>query len=191
MKRIDIQRGKEVPLGVARYIGNPDQESAEFAVVVGDAALAQLAPPGAHVASLFCQHFSYRLPDGKNWDACRDEAADLVIDTVNRHAPNFKASILGGLCPRCGPGKSPADSAKGAGSKSGPQPPVSEMGRIRYFGDYELLEEIARIASITLSLNPQAQAIGCADRRMAPVMAGVLAGRGVRGPDPGSPRPVG
>ena len=54
-----------------------------------------LAPAGKHVASLFCQHFSYTLPDGKDWDACRDEAADLVIDTVNRHASNFKASILG------------------------------------------------------------------------------------------------
>jgi phytoene dehydrogenase-like protein len=56
---------------------------------------ATLAPPGKHVASLFCQHFSYALPDGKHWDDCKDEAADLVIDTVNRHAPNFKASVLG------------------------------------------------------------------------------------------------
>jgi phytoene dehydrogenase-like protein len=54
-----------------------------------------LAPPGRHVASLFCQHFSYDLPDGKNWDACKEQAADLVIDTVNRYAPNFKASVLG------------------------------------------------------------------------------------------------
>jgi phytoene dehydrogenase-like protein len=54
-----------------------------------------LAPPGKHVASLFCQHFAFDLPGGKSWDACRDEAADLVIDTVNRHAPNFRASILG------------------------------------------------------------------------------------------------
>ena len=54
-----------------------------------------LAPAGKHVASLFCQHFAYALPDGKSWDACREKIADLVIDTVNRHAPNFKASILG------------------------------------------------------------------------------------------------
>ncbi len=54
-----------------------------------------LAPPGQHVASLFCQHFAFALPDGKSWDACREVAADLVIDSVNRHAPNFKASILG------------------------------------------------------------------------------------------------
>ena len=54
-----------------------------------------LAPPGQHVASLFCQHFSYDLPDGQSWDDCKDAAADLVIDTVNRYAPNFKASVLG------------------------------------------------------------------------------------------------
>jgi phytoene dehydrogenase-like protein len=54
-----------------------------------------LAPAGKHVASLFCQHFSYNLPDGRSWDACRDEAADLIIETVTRHAPNFKASISG------------------------------------------------------------------------------------------------
>jgi phytoene dehydrogenase-like protein len=54
-----------------------------------------LAPPGRHVASLFCQHFRYALPDGRSWDAERAAAADRVIDTVNEHAPNFKASVLG------------------------------------------------------------------------------------------------
>ena len=54
-----------------------------------------LAPPGRHVASLFCQHFSYDLPDGKSWDDCKEQAADLVIDTVTRYAPNFKSSVLG------------------------------------------------------------------------------------------------
>jgi phytoene dehydrogenase-like protein len=29
-----------------------------------------LAPPGAHVASLFCQHFAPTLPDGRSWDDC-------------------------------------------------------------------------------------------------------------------------
>lgn len=56
---------------------------------------ATLAPAGAHVASLFCQHFNPRLPDGRGWDECREEAADAVIDTVTRYAPNFRASILG------------------------------------------------------------------------------------------------
>ncbi len=55
-----------------------------------------LAPPGAHVASLFCQHFAYDLPDGRSWqdDAEREAAADLVIDTVERHAPGFRASVV-------------------------------------------------------------------------------------------------
>ena len=54
-----------------------------------------LAPPGKHVASLFCQHFAYQLPAGLDWDSIREPAADMVIDTVTRHAPNFKAAVLG------------------------------------------------------------------------------------------------
>jgi phytoene dehydrogenase-like protein len=56
-----------------------------------------LAPPGAHVASLFCQHFRYQLPDGRSWQAARDAAADHIIDTVTGYAPNFRRSILGRL----------------------------------------------------------------------------------------------
>jgi phytoene dehydrogenase-like protein len=56
-----------------------------------------LAPPGAHVASLFCQHFDYNLPDGRSWHDARDEAADLIIDTVTKYASNFRASVLGRL----------------------------------------------------------------------------------------------
>ena len=54
-----------------------------------------LAPPGHHVASLFCQHVAPVLPDGASWDAHRDEVADVMIDLVNSHAPNFKAAVLG------------------------------------------------------------------------------------------------
>lgn len=54
-----------------------------------------LAPKGQHVASLFCQHVAPQLPDGKSWDDHRNEVADLMIDTVNEYAPNFKASVLG------------------------------------------------------------------------------------------------
>ena len=54
-----------------------------------------LAPPGAHVASLFCQQFAPSLPDGRSWDDARDAAADLIIDTVDAAAPNFKAAVLG------------------------------------------------------------------------------------------------
>ena len=53
-----------------------------------------LAPPGQHVASLFCQQFNPELPDGQTWDDRRDEAADRIIDTVTRHAPNFRRSII-------------------------------------------------------------------------------------------------
>ncbi len=56
-----------------------------------------LAPPGAHVASLFCQQFAPVLPDGRNWADARDAAADLVIDTVDALAPGFRASVVGRL----------------------------------------------------------------------------------------------
>ena len=54
-----------------------------------------LAPPGQHVASLFCQHVAPQLPNGESWDAHRETVADLMIDTVNQYAPNFKAAVLG------------------------------------------------------------------------------------------------
>tara|TARA_R110002110_G_scaffold333755_2_gene544634 strand:- start:203093 stop:204673 length:1581 start_codon:yes stop_codon:yes gene_type:complete len=54
-----------------------------------------LAPAGGHVASLFCQHFQRYLPDGRCWDEVRDEVADLVIDTIDAQAPNFRASVVG------------------------------------------------------------------------------------------------
>jgi len=54
-----------------------------------------LAPPGQHVASLFCQHVAPVLPNGASWDDHREQVADLMIDLVNSHAPNFKASVLG------------------------------------------------------------------------------------------------
>ncbi len=53
-----------------------------------------LAPRGAHVASLFCQHFRYELPQGRRWEDEREKAADAVIDLVTRHAPNFRASVI-------------------------------------------------------------------------------------------------
>ena len=36
-----------------------------------------LAPPGQHVASLFCQHGAPTLPGGASWDAHREAVADL------------------------------------------------------------------------------------------------------------------
>jgi phytoene dehydrogenase-like protein len=54
-----------------------------------------LAPKGQHVASLFCQHVAPVLSDGRSWDDHREEVADLMIATVDRHAPGFAASVLG------------------------------------------------------------------------------------------------
>lgn len=54
-----------------------------------------LAPPGQHVASLFCQHFPYEVEGG--WETRADEAADHIIAHVDRYAPGFKASVVGRL----------------------------------------------------------------------------------------------
>ena len=53
-----------------------------------------LAPAGKHVASLFCQHFNPKLEAGQSWDNLRDVAANIIIDTINKYAPNFKQSII-------------------------------------------------------------------------------------------------
>ncbi len=53
-----------------------------------------LAPPGLHVASLFCQQFAPVLPDGRSWDDVREFVADHIVETVTRHAPNFASSII-------------------------------------------------------------------------------------------------
>ena len=52
-----------------------------------------LASAGQHVASLFCQHVDPQVDAG--WDAHRDTVANLMIDTVDRVAPNFRRSVLG------------------------------------------------------------------------------------------------
>jgi phytoene dehydrogenase-like protein len=54
-----------------------------------------LAPQGAHVASLFCQHFPYDVPGG--WDARRDEVADHIIGHIDRYAPGFSELVIGRL----------------------------------------------------------------------------------------------
>ncbi|HEU4959202.1 MAG TPA: NAD(P)/FAD-dependent oxidoreductase [Sphingomonas sp.] len=59
-----------------------------------------LAPPGCHVASLFCQQFAPELPpnpDGsaRDWDDEEEDAAETIIDTVEAAAPGFRALILG------------------------------------------------------------------------------------------------
>ena len=55
-----------------------------------------LAPAGQHVASLFVQHVSPKLPGERSWSdpSEKEKFADLVIETVNRYAPNFSNSVL-------------------------------------------------------------------------------------------------
>src|SRR6267378_4077141 len=55
---------------------------------------APTSTPAPHGASLFCQHFNPTLPGGRSWDDEREAAADVIVETVNRHAPNFKKNIL-------------------------------------------------------------------------------------------------
>lgn len=54
-----------------------------------------LAPKGKHVASLFCQQFSYDLPHGRSWEKDRAKAANHILRTIDHYAPGFKASVLG------------------------------------------------------------------------------------------------
>lgn len=55
-----------------------------------------LAPAGQHVASLFVQHVAPHLPGQRNWENTHEKEAfaDLVIETVTRHAPNFKDAVI-------------------------------------------------------------------------------------------------
>jgi phytoene dehydrogenase-like protein len=58
-----------------------------------------LAPPGAHVASLFCQHFRYDLPGG--WDANRDRIADASSRTwIATHPASRRRWSAGWRCRR-------------------------------------------------------------------------------------------
>lgn len=53
-----------------------------------------LAPPGKHVMSISARYFPRHLSGGRNWDDCRKQAAECIIDTFNRYAPNFRDSIV-------------------------------------------------------------------------------------------------
>lgn len=52
-----------------------------------------LAPPGAHVASLFCQQFAPEPEAG--WAALKEQAVEAIFDTVSTFAPNFRQALLG------------------------------------------------------------------------------------------------
>src|SRR5215216_2027657 len=76
----------------ARSIGWSRRPIVEL--VIASALDDTLAPPGQHVASLFCQHVAPELPDGSSWDDHREQIADLMIETVDAHAPNFRRAVL-------------------------------------------------------------------------------------------------
>ncbi len=48
------------------------------------------AAKGAHVASLFCQHFD----PGADWSSRKSEAAQRIFEVIESHAPGFKASVI-------------------------------------------------------------------------------------------------
>ena len=48
-----------------------------------------LAPPGQHVASLFCQHIDPDLPKNRE-----NEAVEAVFDAIEAHGPGFRALVL-------------------------------------------------------------------------------------------------
>ena len=57
-----------------------------------------LAPPGCHVASLFCQYAPYELAPGQgSWEDARvkNAFADRAIAVVEAQCPGFAASIVG------------------------------------------------------------------------------------------------
>ncbi|NCZ60813.1 MAG: NAD(P)/FAD-dependent oxidoreductase [Betaproteobacteria bacterium] len=58
-----------------------------------------LAPPGCHVASLFCQHFRRYLPGKATWDDDhKRKAVDAVFGVLETFAPGFRDSVIGYAC---------------------------------------------------------------------------------------------
>jgi phytoene dehydrogenase-like protein len=49
-----------------------------------------LAPAGAHVASLFCQHFDPAV----DWVSRKEEAVERIFEVVESYAPGFRASVV-------------------------------------------------------------------------------------------------
>jgi phytoene dehydrogenase-like protein len=49
-----------------------------------------LAPKGAHVASLFCQHFD----PAADWDSRKNDAVQRIFDVIEAQAPGFRNSVI-------------------------------------------------------------------------------------------------
>jgi phytoene dehydrogenase-like protein len=54
-----------------------------------------LAPPGKHTLTCYAQFFPYNLaPELGGWDAQRDRAGEIVLDTVARFAPDVRDKVI-------------------------------------------------------------------------------------------------
>lgn len=53
-----------------------------------------LAPRGAHVASLFCQHFRRHPPNDRGWGDAKHAAVETILDTVTEYLPGFRRAIV-------------------------------------------------------------------------------------------------
>jgi len=53
---------------------------------------ASLAPAGSHVLSAIVQYAPYALREG--WDAARPRFLDVIMGSLERHAPGLKASVI-------------------------------------------------------------------------------------------------
>jgi phytoene dehydrogenase-like protein len=52
-----------------------------------------VVPDGQEVMSVFCQYVPYELAEG-DWDARRDEIADLALDAIEARAPDLRDCII-------------------------------------------------------------------------------------------------
>jgi phytoene dehydrogenase-like protein len=54
---------------------------------------ASVAPPGAHVMSVFAQYAPYELAEG-DWDSRRDEIGELALDLIETYAPGLRDCVI-------------------------------------------------------------------------------------------------
>lgn len=53
-----------------------------------------LAPPGAHVMSIYMQYAPYALADGRPWADAREELSAIVMRALERHAPGIGRLVV-------------------------------------------------------------------------------------------------
>jgi phytoene dehydrogenase-like protein len=60
---------------------------------LADPSLVEGATPGTQVMSVIVQYAPYALRDG-TWDECREAFGDLVVGSLDEHAPGLAASVI-------------------------------------------------------------------------------------------------